>query len=73
MNFDLRHVPFSRYGSYFVLSRMGRAPGRAAGLYLRTVHGDARTQGIFRVELLAGGKRLPVTEIASPGRLRLQA
>jgi hypothetical protein len=40
MNFDLRYVPFSRYGSYFAFSRLERTPQRPAGLCLRALHGD---------------------------------
>jgi hypothetical protein len=42
MNFDLRHVPFSRYGSYLAFSYLEEPRARPAGLYMRTLHGDAK-------------------------------
>ena len=73
VNFDLRYVPFSRCGSYFAFSRMNRTDQRPAGLYLRTVHGDARVQEVFRIELIGPGGRRAFTESATAGRLRLEA
>ena len=61
MQIDLRTLPYSRYGSYMVLSRIAaayRGLGNEEGLYLRTVHGSARTPLIARFRFLRDGKEL---------------
>lgn len=65
---DLAQTPFSRRGSYFAVSR--RTEPDASGLYLRTVHGDARQRELLR--LLVGSDATPVA-MANPGRLRLES
>lgn len=71
MPFDLRHVPFSRYGSYMAFSHLAGEPGTDEGLYLRTVHGGVANHILFRVEVLDGSMPIPFTEEASPTLLRL--
>lgn len=71
LRFDLRHVPFSRFGSYLTFSHLERAD--PPGLYLRTVHGDAEAPELFQISLHHGGIPVAFEEIASPTRLRLQA
>jgi len=77
MQFDVRFVPFSRYGSYIAFSHVEGSDERPDGLYMRTVHGCGWHAGvlhaIFRVELLQGGASVSFEEIASPTRLRLEA
>ena len=74
MNFDPRYVPFSRYGSYMVLSHLAKSEKRREGLYLRSAHGDAFLQPeVFRIELLHKKMPVPFREIATPPLLRLQA
>ena len=71
--FDLRSVPFSRYGSYFAFSILPGIPGRAEGLFLRSVHGDAGDGGaLFRVELLREGVPVPSRIRASASLLQLE-
>lgn len=56
MNFDIRYVPFSRYGSYFSLSYISKEVWgkdykvNKEGLYLRTLHGNAKQKEIFLLE-----------------------
>jgi hypothetical protein len=73
MNFDLQVVPFSRYGSYIAFSRLSQAGDRQAGLYLRSVHGDATRREVFRLELLRGQTPVRFDEVATPACLRLEA
>lgn len=73
MQLDLQHVPFSRFGSYFGISRCAEAEGRPAGLYLRTVHGDASVKELFRIEVLRDGHPVPYRECASYSTLVLEA
>lgn len=69
----MRQVPFSRRGSYFVVSRFEKyRNGAPEGLYLRTIHGDARNKELFSLELTADGKSVPFTEKASAEKLVLR-
>ena len=71
IQFDLRYVPFSRYGSYLAFSHLPAA--EPPGLYLRTVHDNASSQEIFHVELIDQGVSVPFREVATPASLRLEA
>lgn len=71
MQFDLGMVPFSRYGSYLVLSRLGNAK-RKEGLYLRNIRGGDNHDGaIFRIEMVADDVAIPFETEATPTLLRL--
>jgi glycogen debranching enzyme len=76
MNFDLRYVPFSRYGSYLAFSCFDARGDEPGGLYLRTVHGGfnigALGGQIARVELLSGALPVPFSVEATPACLRLK-
>ena len=53
MKADLRTLPFSRKGSYLVISELDsnwNGCGNEAGLYLRTVHGSAMTPLVARIQ-----------------------
>lgn len=56
---NVKHVPFSRFGSYLSISELSefQPPLRISGLYLRTMH--------------QGGKIIPFTESATPTLLTL--
>lgn len=72
MNFDIREVPFSRYGSYLAISYLN-IKGMKEGLYLRSVHsGDNRISCIFLIELIYNGSPVPFECTASPVILRLE-
>ncbi len=78
LSFDIAKVPFSRYGSYLVLSRVTRensarfeAAGATPGLYLRNVHGNQHR--VFRIELLDGDTSIQFRIEASPSVLRLRS
>ena len=73
MNFNLRATPFSRYGSYLAFSELPASATIPAGVYLRTVHGDAPIREICQVELLSDGEPLAASVLASPACLRLEA
>ena len=73
MTFDLRYVPFSRFGSYLAFSHLAAGSGVEDGLYLRTVHGGVGHQMLFRLEVLDGDALVPFVEDASPTLLRLVA
>jgi putative isomerase len=71
IQFDLRFVPFSRFGSYLAFSHLATA--EPPGLYLRTVHDNASSQEVFHIELLDQGVSVPFRELATPASLRLVA
>lgn len=73
MNLDLQHVPFSRYGSYFGITRFTEGRDRPAGLYLRTVHGDALVKELLFIEVLKDGTPVPYRETATASLLKLEA
>ena len=73
LTLDLSQVPFSRRGTFFAVSRLEGTPHGPPGVYLRTVHGDARHQALFRLELLHDGTSADFTEHATPDALRLDA
>jgi putative isomerase len=68
LDIDLAGTPFSRRGSYLAVSQL--VDREATGVFLRTVHGDARQRELLR--LLVGGAEAPETT-ATPGRLALRA
>jgi len=74
MFFDLRKVPFSRFGSYLAISHPYHdSEGVKDGLYLRTVHGKAmwKWSGILRLDALWEGKPIPTDVVATPTVLKL--
>jgi len=71
MIFDLRDVPFSRFGSYMAFSHLTARQEVDEGLYLRTVHGGVAHHILFRIEVLDGSNPIPFVEEASPTLLRL--
>ena len=75
MYFDLKQVPFSRYGSYLAFSHVIRhAPEISSeDLYLRSVHGGESTFPLLKVDLTLNGKTIDFDEKASPCLLRLES
>lgn len=71
ITFDIASVPFSRAGSYLAISRLPANAERAAGIYLRTMHGDAPNREICRFELLHNGVVSDVLITALPVSLKL--
>lgn len=67
MKLNLKHVPFSRYGSYFSIG----FPRYEDALYIRTVRGS--TSKIFRIELTYDGNDVPYEIEATPTILKLKA
>ena len=71
MQLNLQEVPFSMRGSYMAVSyheKISGVPGMAEGLYLRTVHGDARTPFVARLQTLNDGEECPCRIEAQPER-----
>lgn len=76
MNFDIKQVPFSRYGSYISFSKIAKElAGKKGGevLYLRTIHGDSPVKEVFEIGLSHNGNEVPFEIHASPAYLRLQS
>ncbi|WP_442601299.1 amylo-alpha-1,6-glucosidase [Paenibacillus sp. KN14-4R] len=72
MNFDLKRVPFSRYGSYFVISHLKEFDKYMEGCYLRIVRGGDNDIGaVFRIALTKDGQEIPFTYDATPTELAL--
>jgi len=72
MNFDLRYVPFSRYGSYLACSLLARTPGDPPALWLRQMSGHGQKEA-FRLEVLAEGQPVPFETVATPSLLELRS
>jgi len=75
MQFDIRKVPFSRFGSYLAISPpYPDSEGIKDGLYLRTVHGKAmwKWSGLLRLDALWEGKPISVDVVATPTVLKLK-
>ena len=72
MNFDLRYVPFSRYGSYLACSLLARTPGDPPTLWLRQMSGHGQKEA-FRLEVLAEGQPVPFETVATPSLLELRS
>jgi putative isomerase len=71
IHFDVRRVPFSRFGSYISISDLSDYPGtlRQSGLYLRTMHQGG--SNAFELQLMRNGNAVPPVESATPTLLRL--
>lgn len=78
MNFDLRYVPFSRYGSYLAVSQLprhvdGEGPQQPIfDLWLRQTGGQGQKE-TFRLEVLEKGKPVASEIIATPALLELRS
>lgn len=69
MEFDLSHVPFSRYGSCHSIRYIAASANGPGGLFLCHVpRGSA-----FQLELLEDGRAVPFTTRASPQQLELRS
>lgn len=72
IHFDIRRVPFSRFGSYLSISDMTgfEAPLHREGVFLRTMHGGG--QPAFQLQLLKDGQPVPFDTSATPISLTLR-
>lgn len=66
LSFDIRQVPFSRFGSYLSISNLQQYQNqlRKNGIYLRTMHGGG--QDVLRFEMLHDGQSVPFSTTATP-------
>ena len=73
VHFDVKRVPFSRFGSYLSISDLSdfQPPLRHSGLYLRTMHEGGKNA--FQLQLTRAGVTIPFTVSASPTLLTLSA
>ncbi|MDF2680945.1 MAG: hypothetical protein K0R47_2135 [Brevibacillus sp.] len=72
MGFNVEQVPFSRYGSFMVISWLPGNGRRREGLYLRSVRGGDNDIGaVFRIELIYSGRSVPFETNATPTKVRL--
>ena len=71
MEIDVARVPFSRYGAFLAVSYLKATKTHAAGLFLRSVHGDTDARAICQMEALHGDTIVPMTPHATPVLLRL--
>ena len=74
MKIDLKTLPFSRRGSYLVISQLNEnwnGCGNEAGLYLRTVHSSAQIPLVARIDLREGGKAMEYEAEVCDAALRL--
>ena len=73
IHFDVKRVPFSRFGSYLSISDLSdfQPPLRRSGLYLRTMHEGGKNA--FQLQLARAGVAIPFTVFATPTLLTLSA
>jgi putative isomerase len=73
IHFDVKRVPFSRFGSYLSISDLSdfQPPLRRSGLYLRTMHEGGKNA--FQLQLTRAGVAIPFTVSATPTLLILSA
>lgn len=75
MYLDLKEVPFSTRGSYMAVSyheKNFRGSGMEEGLYLRTVHGNAKTPFVAGISPLQDGKACTYRIEAHPEKVELK-
>lgn len=75
VQFDIRSIPFSRYGSYMEFKYI-QVSGKVLppdGVFLRTVHGNVAQRELFRVQVLDDGHPVSFKAIATPSLLTLKA
>lgn len=72
MNFSIKQIPYSRYGTYYTFYEQNKNYVEKPGLYFRTVHGDVE-RDIFRLEVLEGTETVCFDTEAAPGSLKLLA
>ncbi|MFP4054189.1 MAG: amylo-alpha-1,6-glucosidase [Phycisphaerae bacterium] len=73
MSFDLREIPFSRYGSYLCFRQYEGHHSTPDGFYLRAIHGDSNPAEALQLELLVGGKPAAFSTQGEPHCLRIEA
>jgi hypothetical protein len=73
IHFDVKRVPFSRFGSYLSISNLSefQPPQQRSGLYLRTMHEGGKNA--FQLQLTRAGVTIPFTVSATPTLLTLSA
>jgi hypothetical protein len=73
IHFDVKRVPFSRFGSYLSISDLSDFPPplRRGGLYLRTMHDGGRSA--LQLQLTRAGVTIPFSVSATPTLLTLSA
>ena len=74
VSLDLERIPFSRFGSYLVLSQDPYDKPLGDGLYLRTAHGKPMVgrPELFRLDLLIDGKVAAAGIEADPATVRMR-
>ena len=71
--FDIKKIPFSRYGSFITISPNHHEDGDRP-LYLRNIrNGDNEFGEVFRIDLVHEGSPLPYQAVLSPTLLRLES
>lgn len=72
MNFDIKKIPFSSYGSYNTISYLN-LENIPEGLYLRNISGgDGKVSRLFRIELIYEDNPIPFEALALPEVLKLK-
>lgn len=74
MNYNLKHVPFSRFGSYMSISYLSNQKGLSEGIYIRNIRNGDDTNGeIFKIDLIQNEKPVPFNANMSPTELVLKS
>jgi len=71
--FDIKKIPFSRYGSFITISPNHHEDGDCP-LYLRNIrNGDNEFGEVFRIDITFEGSSLPYNAVLLPSMLRLES
>lgn len=74
MTFDLRYIPFSRYGSYLSISALSGRKNIDDGIYLRNIRGGDNDLGaVFKLDMTHDGKCVPFTSTVHPTYLQFES
>ncbi len=72
MAFDIKNIPFSRYGSFLSVSYLKKRKGLEEGLYLRNIRGGDNNDGaVFKIDVLAENEVVPFESVLEPTSLEL--
>lgn len=72
MSFNIKKIPFSRYGSYLSVSYLKGSDKVQEGIYLRNIRGgDNKNGAVFKLDVLENGVSVPFEVACYPTYLQL--
>lgn len=74
MNFDIKHIPFSRFGSYISVSYLREQKNLQEGIYIRNIRGgDNHNGAVFKVDVVYRNEIVPFKPKLTNTSLQLEA